>query len=569
MIGGLSLQEQRALKKTEAKYEELTEDVAQLSGDVTAHEWETVDDIEIRRGMKSLEGWRDRLNKVIKQERDLDAMCIDTPLTKDQVDHYKSLINQAKRDVLKTITSVKAQDKERMLFADLPGKPDVVKLPTFQGDGSEDFVKFEEKVKDAFKRNRIVKDDQLLKLRQDCLRGQAKILIPESTKDIDEAWSILKNSFSDPATVMTFRKEKLFKLGSYPPDSSRSGSNRPKQIEWLCSLEVIIKEITEIGDRSMDMAMEAFNQSTIFAIINLFSGRMKTELLRIKGLSGKARLTSIVGKLEEFRAECLDHQFAESLDLKKKSGAPSSDDKPTKPIKSAQQANQKFVPLKGVSFFSKPKRDENCRICKMYDSKGDTRNLYDDHHSNYATGCPRYIELKVEERFEVAKEVKLCLSCHDPKYIWKFKDPVHMKDCIVKKGKKTKFTCRNENCNMHLWVCSRHKDENEAAAQSFLHELKKKGLNFGFYINMMTRPSSFGTEATSPHIADEEPTANNSSEASAENTANNSSEASAENTANKSNEANTMDGQSQFLNGLTIDRLCGNMPVLSLEGATK
>ena len=180
--------EQRALRKTEAKYEELIEDVAQLSGDVTEHDWETVDDIEIRRGMKGLEGWRDRLNKVVKQERDLDAMCIDTPLTDDQVEHYKSLAHQAKRDVLKAIASVKAQDKERMLFADLPGKPDVVKLPTFQGNGSEDFVKFEEKLKDAFKRNRIVKDDQLLKLRQDCLTGQAKILIPESTKDIDEAW---------------------------------------------------------------------------------------------------------------------------------------------------------------------------------------------------------------------------------------------------------------------------------------------------------------------------------------------------------------------------------------------
>ena len=66
------------------------------------------------------------------------------------------------------------------------------------------------------------------------------------------------------------------------------------------------------------------------------------------------------------------------------------------------------------------------------------KNLYDDHYSNYPTGCPRYIELSVEERFEVAKEVKLCLSCHDPKYTWKFKDSVHLKDCVVKKGKKAK-----------------------------------------------------------------------------------------------------------------------------------
>ena len=258
--------------------------------------------------------------------------------------------------------------------------------------------------------------------------------------------------------------------------------------------------------------MEAFNQSTIFAIINLFNGQMKTDLLKIKGLSGKDRMASIVTKLEEFRDECLAHQFADSLDVKKKNGGAVIEDKGGKP--KSTHATQKFVLLKGITFFSKPRRDENCRICKMYDSKGDTRNLYDDHYSNYPTGCPRYIELSVEERFEVAKEVKLCLSCHDPKYTWKFKDSVHMKDCVVKKGKKTKFTCRNESCNMHLWVCTRHKDENETAAQSFLHEMKKRGLKFGFYINMTAGTTSIGRgvsfegSVSSPENSQVEPAVN-------------------------------------------------------------
>ena len=204
-----SASEGRALKKAKAKYEEFIEDCAQLSGDVTEHVWETADDIEIRRAMKTLENWRDRLNKVIKQGRDLDAICIDTPLSNEQIGHYKSLLQQTKCDVAKTLEQVKAQDKERMIFADLPGKPEVLKLPIFHGNGSEDFVKFEENVKEAFKRNRIVKDNQLVKLRQDCLRGQAKILIPESTKDIDEAWTILKSCYSDPATVMSHRKDQL------------------------------------------------------------------------------------------------------------------------------------------------------------------------------------------------------------------------------------------------------------------------------------------------------------------------------------------------------------------------
>ena len=103
--------------------------------------WETADDIEICRAMKTLENWRDRLNKVIKQGRVIDAICIDTPLSNEQIGHYKSLLQQTKCDVAKTLEQVKAQDKERIIFADLPGKPEVVKLPIFHGNGSEHFVK--------------------------------------------------------------------------------------------------------------------------------------------------------------------------------------------------------------------------------------------------------------------------------------------------------------------------------------------------------------------------------------------------------------------------------------------
>ena len=97
---------------------------------------------------------------------------------------------------------------------------------------------------------------------------------------------------------------------------------------------------------------------------------MKTDLLKIKGLSGKDRMASIVTKLEEFHIECLDHQFADSLDVKKKNGGGVNEDKVGK-------QKSKYT-TQGITFFSKPRCDENCRICKMYDSKGDTRNLYDD-----------------------------------------------------------------------------------------------------------------------------------------------------------------------------------------------
>ena len=78
--------------------------------------------------------------------------------------------------------------------------------------------------------------------------------------------------------------------------------------------------------------MEAFNQSTIFAIINLLNGQMKTDILKIK---------------------------------KKKNGRSVNEDRVGKP--KSMHNTQKFVLLKGITFFSKPRRDENCRICIMYD----------------------------------------------------------------------------------------------------------------------------------------------------------------------------------------------------------
>ena len=93
-------------------------------------------------------------------------MWIVTSLNDEQTEHYKGLLDQVKTDVSNTITSVKTQDKERMIFADLLEKTDIAKLPVFQGDGSDGFVNFGENVKEAFKRNRVVKDDQLVKLRK-------------------------------------------------------------------------------------------------------------------------------------------------------------------------------------------------------------------------------------------------------------------------------------------------------------------------------------------------------------------------------------------------------------------
>ena len=43
--------------------------------------------------------------------------------------------------------------------------------------------------------------------------------------------------------------------------------------------------------------------------------------------------------------------------------------------------------------FKHSRRYENCRICNHLSKMGDTRMLYDNHNSNYPSGCPRFIAM--------------------------------------------------------------------------------------------------------------------------------------------------------------------------------
>ena len=111
-----------------------------------------------------------------------------------------------------------------------------------------------------FQKNRTSKTDQLDKLRE-VLKGQAKLLVPESTEDIDKAWEILVKHYTDPSNTMKARKDALLSIGKLPSDTSKTNSHM-KQVEWYIKLDHIIGEIIELGGRNTEMEREAFCQST-------------------------------------------------------------------------------------------------------------------------------------------------------------------------------------------------------------------------------------------------------------------------------------------------------------------
>ena len=129
-------------------------------------------------------------------------------------------------------------------------------------------------------------------------------------------------------------------------------------------------------------------------------------------------------------------------------------------------------------------RDEQCRICKTLEVNGDTKQLYDNHVSNYPTGCPRFVGMSVNRRYFISLQAKFCIQCQDPEYIHKKNDRDH--NCSVANSqKKRRWTCTAANCVIHMWCCTRHKDQNMKCLEKFEEEWRSKyNLEFGYVVSI-------------------------------------------------------------------------------------
>ena len=61
-------------------------------------------------------------------------------------------------------------------------------------------------------------------------------------------------------------------------------------------------------------------------------------------------------------------------------------------------------PPTGHTTFPQPKRFQDCRICKVLQAQGNQHDLFANHVSDYATGCPKFAELGNEQRLVLVKE---------------------------------------------------------------------------------------------------------------------------------------------------------------------
>jgi hypothetical protein len=131
-------------------------------------------------------------------------------------------------------------------------------------------VKFKDKIVKAFRMNGVARSEQVEKLRK-VLSEFALSLVPESTVNIDKAFDILKSAFGDLRKVLDDRMYKLKAVRDLPPerlDNEKSGFR--KQEEWYLTIEGLLSEIIDLGERKEDLDYHTFSYQTFKFVLSLF-----------------------------------------------------------------------------------------------------------------------------------------------------------------------------------------------------------------------------------------------------------------------------------------------------------
>ena len=129
-------------------------------------------------------------------------------------------------------------------------------------------------------------------------------------------------------------------------------------------------------------------------------------------------------------------------------------------------------------YFKEPEHYGDCRICTTLTTEGESRGLFSNHLSNYATGCPHFIKMTAERRRTVATKAKLCTRCFHPDVVY---SRSHDQDCVFGTGKRRNaYSCSNMSCKEHLWLCTTHKTQNKKALDKFKEDLARRGLQLTY-----------------------------------------------------------------------------------------
>ena len=244
--------------------------------------------------MNNIEGWKKRFDKIQDKCWAMQRNDKIYDLKSLRVTSSIAMLNSLKAELRIAIDNIKFEDESRCLYSLCKSTTANVKLPTFSGKAEEDFFKFKKEFEKGLRSNKVKRDDQVKKLREN-LKDRAKSFIPESMESIEDAWDVLEGLYGDAIRTINAKKQLIATMGQFPK-SGKGAALLRKQIAWLSDLELNLKEIIERGGESVIMGRQAFSQEMVMAILEYFPFSIQGELDTLFGGSddGEVALNVIV-----------------------------------------------------------------------------------------------------------------------------------------------------------------------------------------------------------------------------------------------------------------------------------
>ena len=446
----------QARVNAEVDLEKVRSDAKDLSEEVRrVKDWTKASNKDVEEAMHERKDWKKRFRSIQENLWNAKKVIHGNNLDTSELQLQEAAVTTLEAELEMAVNDIELEDNNRGLYSVSKSKTANVKYPTFSGNKDEDYLRFEKEVREAFVSNRVKTADQAKTLRDDCLKGEAKSYIPKDLEDIEGAFKILKTDagYGDSSRMMTFKKDKLLNMGKYPKPGSLSPSHLKQQIDWLMQLDLLLGEISDLAELSMDMYTEFYNPSVWKLIKSNFPHDMAIEM---GGFTG-----TVEEKMKALLKYVRTHRTKVN-ELKKDTPASGSTDK-------SQKVNHGAV---GKS--SHPQRNEQCRICKHLEQSGDTEDIYEDHVGKSCFGCPRFAKMTLIERFNIVYKTRICLFCLDANYVHKSKFDRHQNCPSLSPNYQNKCS----ECRYHYLVCQKHKSSNQDKLDKSKDFWSKRGKEF-------------------------------------------------------------------------------------------
>ena len=451
-------------------------------------DWDKASRADVITAMKNLDKWGEKFSNLNKAYREF-TFATSKYMQPDLSDRVEDLMEETSSRYKQLVEDVRKQDKLRELYSLAGANSEQVKLPTFSGNSGEDFFTFKKKLIIAFEKNRVPVADKVEKIRT-CLSGEALALVPEKTKDFKAAIENLEKAYGNAENVLQSRIGDIKQLGRCPPEIMNGNRNFAAIVSFCLKAEVLIQDIVDLveQDGCEHLQHDAFSTATRQSIQHLFSLKEEKKMRSLPG-RGKAGLLEHLKFITKLRVDAqtmVDPGGATETKLESRG----DQDK-----KAGRTGGDRTVP--GHVNFAKPKKFEECRVCGQLEDGGKS-NLFDNHTSDFVTGCPSFQAMTAEERRDICLKAKICLNCADPKVIYNGRLRL---DCVVTKQQKFWYTCtQHSNCLLHSWMCGYHKDKNKSKLEEFS---KKNSINPPINVNVTEPATSFEITDTSAKVADD------------------------------------------------------------------